>query len=200
MIPRLKVLYEKEIISKLMTKLSAKNKFEVPKIEKIIINMGLGEDASDGKKLKACADDIALIAGQKPIITKFKKSISNFKTRKGANAGVKVTLRAYKMYEFIDRLVNIALPRIKDFRGLSSKGIDNSNNFSFGVKEHIIFPEVNFDKVDKIRGLDITIVTSSKNKEGTLELLKEFNFPLNTKKNWGKNGKNKRNSKKFKEN
>ena len=200
MIPRLKVLYEKEIISKLMSKLSAKNKHEVPKIEKIIINMGLGEDASDGKKLKACADDIALIAGQRPIITKFKKSISNFKTRKGANAGVKVTLRSYKMYEFIDRLVNIALPRIKDFRGLSSKGIDNSNNFSFGVKEHIIFPEVNFDKVDKIRGLDITIVTSSKNKEGTLELLKEFNFPLNTKKNWGKNGKNKRNSKKFKEN
>ena len=104
------------------------------------------------------------------------------------------------MYEFIDRLVNIALPRIKDFRGLSSKGIDNSNNFSFGVKEHIIFPEVNFDKVDKIRGLDITIVTSSKNKEGTFELLREFNFPLNTKKNWGKNGKNKRNTKKLKEN
>ena len=200
MIPRLKVLYEKEIIGKLMSKLSAKNKHEIPKIEKVIINMGLGEDASDGKKLKACADDMALIAGQRPIITKFKKSISNFKTRKGANAGVKVTLRSYKMYEFIDRLVNIALPRIKDFRGLSSKGIDNSNNFSFGVKEHIIFPEVNFDKVDKIRGLDITIVTSSKNKEGTLELLKEFNFPLNTKKNWGKNGKNERNSKKFKEN
>ena len=189
MIPRLKVLYEKEIIGKLMSKLSAKNKHEIPKIEKVIINMGLGEDASDGKKLKACADDMALIAGQRPIITKFKKSISNFKTRKGANAGVKVTLRAYKMYEFIDRLVNIALPRIKDFRGLSSKGIDNSNNFSFGVKEHIIFPEVNFDKVDKIRGLDITIVTSSKNKEGTLELLREFNFPLNIKKNWGKMAK-----------
>ena len=183
MIPRLKVLYEKEIISKLMSKLSAKNKHEVPKIEKIIINMGLGEDASDGKKLKACADDIALIAGQRPIITKFKKSISNFKTRKGANAGVKVTLRSYKMYEFIDRLVNIALPRIKDFRGLSSKGVDSSNNFSFGIKEHIVFPEVNFDKVDKIRGLDITIVTSSKNKLGTLELLKEFNFPIINKTN-----------------
>ena len=145
--------------------------------------MGLGEDASDTKKLKACADDMASISGQKPIITKFKKSISNFKTRKGANAGVKVTLRSQKMYEFIDRLVNIALPRIKDFRGLSSKGIDNSNNYSFGIKEHIIFPEVNFDKVDKIRGLDVTIVTSSKNKQGTLELLKEFNFPLNVKKN-----------------
>ena len=178
MIPRLKISYDKEIVTKLMTKLSYKNKHQVPKIEKIILNMGLGEDASDGKKLKACLDDMALIAGQKPVITKFKKSISNFKTRKGSNAGVKVTLRSYKMYEFIDRLVNIALPRIKDFRGLTSKGIDNSNNFSFGVKEHIIFPEVNFDKVDKIRGLDITIVTSSKDKQGTIELLKEFNFPL----------------------
>ena len=180
---RLKITYDKEIVSKLMSKLSLKNKHEVPKFKKVILNMGLGEDASDGKKLKACIDDMALIAGQKPVVTKFKKSISNFKTRKGANAGVKVTLRSSKMYEFIDRLINIALPRVKDFRGLSSKGIDSSNNFSFGVKEHIIFPEVNFDKVDKIRGLDITIVTSSKNKQGTLELLKEFNFPLNEKKN-----------------
>ncbi len=183
--PRLKNIYDKEIVSKLMNKLSLKNKHDVPRIEKIILNMGLGEDASDGKKLKACADDLSLIAGQKPVITKFKKSISNFKTRKGSNAGVKVTLRSSKMYEFIDRLVNIALPRIKDFRGLSSKGIDNSYNYSFGIKEHIIFPEVNFDKVDKIRGLDITIVTNSNNKEGTLEMLKEFNFPLNDKKNWG---------------
>ena len=182
---RLKTVYDKEIISKLMSKLSLKNKHDVPKIEKIILNMGLGEDASDGKKLKACAEDIALIAGQKPVITKFKKSISNFKTRKGSNAGVKVTLRSDKMYEFIDRLINIALPRIKDFRGLSSKGIDSSNNYSFGIKEHIIFPEVNFDKVDKIRGLDIVIVTTSKSKEGTLEMLKEFNFPLINKKNWG---------------
>ena len=180
---RLKIAYEKEIVSKLMSKLSLKNKHDVPKIEKIILNMGLGEDASDGKKLKACIEDMSLIAGQKPIITKFKKSISNFKTRKGSNAGVKVTLRATKMYEFIDRLINIALPRIKDFRGLSARGIDNSNNYSFGIKEHIVFPEVNFDKVDKIRGLDITIVTSSKSKEGTLEMLKEFNFPLNDKKN-----------------
>ncbi len=183
MIPRLKITYDKEIVSKLMSKLSLKNKHEVPKINKIILNMGLGEDASDGKKLKACSDDMALISGQKPIITKFKKSISNFKTRKGSNAGVKVTLRSNKMYEFIDRLVNIALPRIKDFRGLSEKGFDNSNNYSFGIKEHIVFPEVNFDKVDKIRGLDVTIVTNSKTKEGALELLKEFNFPLNKNKN-----------------
>ena len=181
--PRLKITYEKEIVAKLMSKLSLTNKHDVPKIDKIILNMGLGEDASDGKKLKACVEDMALIAGQRPIITKFKKSISNFKTRKGSNAGVKVTLRSHKMYEFIDRLINIALPRIKDFRGLSSKGIDNSYNYSFGIKEHIVFPEVNFDKVDKIRGLDITVVTTSKTKEGTLEMLKEFNFPLNDKKN-----------------
>ena len=188
MTPRLKAVYDKEITSELMSKLNLKNKHEVPKIDKIILNMGLGEDASDGKKLKSCMDDMSLIAGQKSVITKFKKSISNFKTRKGSNAGVKVTLRSNKMYEFIDRLVNIALPRVKDFRGLTSKGIDSSYNYSFGIKEHIIFPEVNFDKVDKIRGLDITIVTSSKTIEGTLELLKGFNFPLNNKKNWGKNG------------
>ena len=180
---RLKTTYDKEIVAKLMSKLSLKNKHDVPKIEKIILNMGLGEDASDGKKLKACIDDLALITGQKPVVTKFKKSISNFKTRKGSNAGAKVTLRSSKMYEFIDRLINIALPRIKDFRGLSSKGIDKSNNYSFGIKEHIVFPEVNFDKVDKIRGLDITMVTSSKSKQGTLELLKEFNFPISDKKN-----------------
>mgnify|MGYP002839291560 CR=1 FL=1 len=200
MIPRLKISYEKEIVAKLMQKLSVKNKHEVPRINKIILNMGLGEDASDSKKLKACVEDMSLIAGQKPVITKFKKSISNFKTRKGSNAGVKVTLRSYKMYEFIDRLINIALPRIKDFRGLSSKGVDSSNNYSFGIKEHIVFPEVNFDKVDKIRGLDITIVTKSNSKEGTLELLKEFNFPLTNKNNWGKNGKKKCDTKEFKKN
>ena len=188
MTPRLKVTYEKEIVAKLMNKLSVKNKHQVPKIDKIILNMGLGEDASDGKKLKSCVDDMGLIAGQKPIITKFKKSISNFKTRKGSNAGVKVTLRSHRMYEFIDRLINIALPRIKDFRGLEPKGIDKSGNYSFGIKEHIVFPEVNFDKVDKIRGLDITVVTTSNTKEGTLELLKEFNFPLINKKNWGNYG------------
>ena len=183
MTPRLKEQYDKSIVVSLQKKFSIKNKYMVPKFTKIILNMGLGEDGSDGKKLKSCLDDMGLIAGQKPIITKFKKSISNFKTRKGSNAGVKVTLRSHKMYEFIDRLVNIALPRIKDFRGLSSKGIDSSYNYSFGIKEHIVFPEVNFDKVDKIRGWDITVVTSSKSKEGTLEMLKEFNFPLNDKKN-----------------
>tara|TARA_X000000368_G_C23049298_1_gene720573 strand:- start:2342 stop:2902 length:561 start_codon:yes stop_codon:yes gene_type:complete len=176
--PRLKDIYEKEITSKLMSKLGYKNKHEVPKITKIVVNMGLGADASDGKKMKTCMDDMTLITGQKAVVTKFKKSISNFKTRKGSSAGVKVTLRSYKMYEFIDRLVNIALPRVKDFKGLSQKGIDKSGNYSFGIKEHIIFPEVNFDKVDKIRGLDITLVTNIDSKKATLELLKEFNFPI----------------------
>ncbi len=175
---RLKITYEKEIIANLMSKLSLKNKHDVPKIKKIILNMGLGEDASDGKKLKACIEDMSLIAGQKPIITKFKKSISNFKTRKGSNAGVKVTLRSQKMYEFIDRLVNIALPRIKDFRGLSPNGFDKFGNYTFGVKEHIIFPEVSFDRADKVRGLDIVIVISSLNKDHSFALLQKMNFPF----------------------
>ena len=178
MIPRLKTTYDKEITNNLMSKLNLKNKHQVPKINKIILNMGLGEDASDGKKLKSCVDDMALIAGQKPVITKFKKSISNFKTRKNTNAGLKVTLRKNRMYEFVDRLINIALPRIKDFKGLSSKGFDKFGNYTFGVKEHIIFPEVNFDKVDKIRGLDITIVIKSNNKDHSYELLNKFNFPF----------------------
>ena len=176
--PRLKITYEKEIVAKLMSKLSLKNKHEVPKIEKIILNMGLGEDASDGKKLKACLEDMALISGQKPVITKFKKSISNFKTRKGSNAGVKVTLRSQIMYEFIDRLINIALPRIKDFRGLSTKGFDKFGNYTFGIKEHIIFPEVSFDRADKVRGLDIVIVIKAINKDHSFALLEKMNFPF----------------------
>ena len=180
MTPRLKTLYDKDIIKNLMTKLNYKNKHQVPKLIKIVLNMGLGEDASDGKKIKTSLDDLSLITGQKPVITKFKKSIANFKTRKGQSAGAKVTLRANKMYEFVDRLVNIALPRIKDFRGLKADGIDSSGNYSFGIKEHIIFPEVNFDKVDKIRGLDITIVISSNNRDHSYELLKKLNFPFKT--------------------
>jgi len=183
MTPRLKHKYEKEILPKLMAKLNYTNKHEAPKVIKIVLNVGMGEDATDTKKVKSCQDDITSIAGQKAIVTKFRKSIANFKTRKGFPAGVKVTLRSTKMYEFIDRLINIALPRIKDFRGLNENGIDKFGNYNFGIKEHIIFPEVNFDKVDKIRGMDITLVCKSKSKEATLELLKELNFPLtNTKK------------------
>ena len=176
--PRLKELYLKEIQPALKTQFGFKNLNMAPKFEKVVLNMGLGIDGNDSKIFKSCEEDLAKIAGQKPVSTKFKKSISNFKTRKDTKAGLKVTLRKNKMYEFIDRLVNIALPRIKDFRGLSSKGFDKFGNFTFGVKEHIIFPEVNFDKVDKIRGLDITIVIKSNSKEHSLELLKKFNFPF----------------------
>ena len=150
-------------------------------MQKIVINMGLGLDGNDAKIVKSCEEDLAKIAGQKPIITKFKKSVANFKTRKGTNAGLKVTLRTNKMFEFVDRLVNIALPRIKDFRGLSDTGFDKFGNYTFGIKEHIIFPEVNFDRVEKIRGLDITIVISSLGIEHSLELLNKLNFPFNKK-------------------
>ena len=181
MIPRLKELFVKEIQPALKEKFGFKNLYMAPSLEKVVINMGLGVDGNDSKIIKSCEQDMANIAGQKPIITKFKKSISNFKTRKGTNAGLKTTLRKNRMYEFIDRLVNIALPRIKDFRGLSSDGFDNFGNYTFGIKEHIIFPEVNFDKVEKIRGLDITIVINSKSKEHSFELLKKLNFPFKTK-------------------
>ena len=178
MTPRLKELYLKEIQPNLKSQLGLKNLYMGPKIEKIILNMGLGLDGNDNKILKSCEEDLARITGQKPIVTKFKKSVANFKTRKGSNAGLKVTLRKDKMYEFLDRLVNIALPRIKDFRGLSTKGFDKFGNYTFGVKEHIIFPEVSFDRADKVRGLDIIIVISSRNKEHSLALLEKMNFPF----------------------
>ena len=176
--PRQKEKYNKEIVQSLMTKLNFKNINAVPKIEKIVLNMGLGQEGLDKKKMEICIKDMSSITGQHPIKTKFKKSISNFKSRKGSNAGLKVTLRNHRMYEFLDRLVNIALPRIKDFRGLKDSACDKFGNFTFGVKEHIIFPEINFDKVETIRGMDITIVTSSNSKENTISLLKEFNFPI----------------------
>ena len=178
MTPRLREKYKNEIIKSLMTKLNLKNTNAVPKIEKIVLNMGLGADALDKKILETCIKDMASITGQHPLLTRFKKSISNFKSRKGANAGLKVTLRNDRMYEFIDRMVNIALPRVKDFRGLKDDSCDRFGNFSFGIKEHIIFPEINFDKVDRIRGLDVTIVTTSQSQEETISLLKEFNFPI----------------------
>ena len=178
MIPRLKEKYKKEIVQSLMTKLNYKNINAVPKIKKIVLNMGLGQDGLDKKKMEICIKDMSSIAGQYPVITKFKKSISNFKTRKNTNAGLKVTLRKNKMYEFIDRLVNIALPRIKDFRGLSSNGFDKFGNYTFGVKQHIIFPEVSFDRADKVRGLDIVIVIKAINKEHSFALLEKMNFPF----------------------
>ena len=181
MTPRLKELFVKKIQPNLKEKLGYRNLYMVPQIQKVVLNMGLGVDGNDTKIIKSCEEDLAKITGQKPVITKFKKSISNFKTRKNTNAGLKVTLRRNKMYEFIDRLVNIALPRIKDFRGLSPNGFDQFGNYSFGIKEHIIFPEVNFDKVEKIRGLDISIVIKSLKNEDSIELLKQLNFPLRDK-------------------
>ena len=178
MLPRLKELFVRKIKPNLKDKFGLKNLYMVPEVKKIVINMGLGLDGNDNKILKSCEEDLAKITGQKPVTTKFKKSISNFKTRKNTNSGLKVTLRKNKMYEFIDRLVNIALPRIKDFRGLSKKGFDKYGNYTFGIKEHIIFPEVNFEKVDRIRGLDITIVIKSNNVEQSQELLNKFNFPF----------------------
>ena len=178
MIPRLKEIYFKEIQPSLKKKFGFKNVYMGPQLQKIVINMGLGLDGNDSKIIKSCEDDLAKITGQKPIITKFKKSVANFKTRKNTNAGLKVTLRKNKMYEFIDRLVNIALPRIKDFRGLSINAFDKFGNYTLGIKEHIIFPEVNFDRVDKIRGLDITIVISAINKNHSYELLNKLNFPF----------------------
>jgi len=176
--PRLKDLIIKEIQPSLKEKFGYKNIYMGPKIIKIVLNMGLGIDGNDSKIVKSCEEDLANITGQKPVVTKFKKSIANFKTRKNTNAGIKVTLRKNKMYEFIDRLVNIALPRIKDFRGLSAKGFDRFGNYSFGIKEHIVFPEVNFDKVDKIRGLDITLSIKSMSTQHSLELLKKIKFPF----------------------
>ena len=181
MTPRLKELFVKKIQPNLKEKLGYRNLYMVPQIQKVVLNMGLGVDGNDTKIIKSCEEDLAKITGQKPVITKFKKSISNFKTRKNTNAGLKVTLRRNKMYEFIDRLVNIALPRIKDFRGLSPNGFDKFGNYTFGIKEHIVFPEVNFDKVEKIRGLDISIVIKSIKKEDSIELLKQLNFPLRDK-------------------
>ena len=178
MTPRLKEIFNKEIQPALKAQFGFKNIYMTPKVEKVVLNMGLGLDGADAKILKASEEDMAKITGQKPIITKFKKSVANFKTRKGTNAGLKVTLRKNKMYEFLDRLVNIALPRIKDFRGLSPKGFDKFGNYTFGIKEQIIFPEVSFERADKVRGLDVVIVIKALNKEHSFALLEKMNFPF----------------------
>ena len=170
--------YKKNIRSGLMSKLNLKNIHEVPRIEKIILNMGIGEAKDDSKLIDKAVEDLSLITGQKAIKTKAKKAISGFKIRAGMPLGAMVTLRNKIMYEFLDRLINIAFPRIRDFRGLNIKSFDGKGNFSMGIKEHVIFPEINFDKVEKIRGMDITICTSAKNNNEALELLKSFNMPF----------------------
>tara|TARA_B100000989_G_C19484776_1_gene446894 strand:+ start:358 stop:909 length:552 start_codon:yes stop_codon:yes gene_type:complete len=175
---RLLEQYNSKIKISLMSKLGLKNMFEVPKLEKIILNMGIGEGKEDSKLIDKAIEDLTLISGQKAVKTKSKKAISGFKIREGIPLGAKVTLRNKIMYEFLDRLVNIAIPRIRDFTGLSTKSFDGNGNFSMGVKEHVIFPEVNFDKVDKTIGLDITICTTAKKNNDALELLKSFNMPF----------------------
>ena len=175
---RLKEHYEKVVKPNLVKELGYKNQFEVPCLEKIVINMGLGEAAQDNRKSQGALEELMLIVGQKPILTKAKKSIAGFKLREGVTIGAKVTLRREKMYEFLDRLVNIAMPRIRDFRGISSKSFDGRGNYSLGIKEHIIFPEINYDKVDQMRGMDITFVTTAKTDKEALVLLKAFDLPF----------------------
>jgi large subunit ribosomal protein L5 len=175
---RLKELYDKEIIPRLMKDFSYRNVMEVPKLEKIVINMGLGEAIQNVKILDSAAVELAAIAGQKPVITKAKKSIASFKLRQGMPIGCMVTLRREKMYEFLDRLVNVSLPRVRDFKGISGKAFDGQGNYSMGVKEQLIFPEINYDKVEKIKGMNITIVTSARNDEEGKALLQLMGMPF----------------------
>tara|TARA_B100001559_G_C16448788_1_gene598166 strand:- start:564 stop:1115 length:552 start_codon:yes stop_codon:yes gene_type:complete len=174
--------YKNNIKSDLMSKLKLANIHEVPKLNKIVLNMGLGEAKDDSKITDKAIEDLTQITGQKAVKTKAKKAISGFKIRAGMPLGVMVTLRNKIMYEFLDRLINIAIPRIRDFRGLNPNSFDGNGNYSIGIKEHIIFPEINFDKIDKVRGLDITICTSAKNNNEAFELLKSFNMPFLDKK------------------
>ena len=176
---RLKELYNKELKKMLMEKLKYKNQFQIPKIKKVVLNIGVGENALDSKKINSAINDLTLISGQKPTVTTAKKSIAGFKLRKGMDIGCKVTLRKNRMYEFIDRFITVALPRVRDFKGLSKKGFDGRGNFSVGIKEQIIFPEIDYDKIDKVRGMDISVVTSANTDDEALELLKGFNFPFN---------------------
>ena len=176
---RLKQFYTEKLRPSLMQKFNYSNILQTPRLKKIVVNIGVGENVADSKKINAAVDDLALITGQKPSITKAKKSIAGFKLRKGMNIGCKVTLRKDRMYEFVDRLITIALPRVRDFKGLSKKSFDGNGNYSLGIKEQIIFPEINYDKIDKVRGMDITIITSAKKDSEAMELLKGFNFPFN---------------------
>lgn len=171
-------LYEKEIRGKMTQQFGYKNPMEVPRVTKITLNMGVGEASQDGKLINGAVEDMTLIAGQKPVITRSSKSIAGFKLRENAPVGVKVTLRQRRMYEFMDRLVTIAMPRIRDFRGINPKSFDGRGNYTFGIKEHIIFPEINYDRVEKVRGFDVTINTTAKTDDEARALLTAFNFPF----------------------
>lgn len=176
--PRLHQRYEKDIRKALQEKFGFKNAMQTPKLDKIVINMGVSEATTDRKAVESAAADLALIAGQKPVITKAKTSNASFKVREGMDLGCKVTLRGAQMYEFLDRLVTIALPRVRDFRGINGKSFDGRGNYAMGIKEHIIFPEIQYDKVDKIRGMDIIICTTASNNDEAKELLRGFDMPF----------------------
>ena len=175
---RLKEYYRQTLIPQLQESLGYKNSLAVPRLIKIVMNMGVGEAVADSKKLQAALSDLALISGQKPLVTYARRSISQFKLRKGMAIGCKVTLRRERMYEFLDRLITINLPRIRDFRGFSSASLDGSGNFSFGIKDQIIFPEIDYDKVDRVRGMDLSLVTTAKTNHDAKSLLKGFNIPF----------------------
>src|SRR5690606_29469240 len=177
-LPRMRKKYDDEIVKAMRDKFNYSNHMEVPRIEKIVINMGVGEGSQDKKKVTTAAKEMELIAGQKPVITKAKTSIATFKLREGMPVGVKVTLRRDRMYEFLDRLVTIALPRVRDFRGLNAKSFDGRGNYAMGLKEHIVFPEIDYDKVDQVWGMDIIVCTTAKTDDEARELLRQFNFPF----------------------
>lgn len=178
MMPRLQERYEKEVVQAMMDKFGYKNVMEVPKLEKIIINMGVGEAKDNAKVLETAVADLTLIAGQKPILTRAKKSVANFKIRENMPLGCKVTLRKVKMYDFAEKLMTIALPRVRDFRGVSAKSFDGRGNYSMGIKEQLIFPEIEYDKIDKVRGMDIIFVTTANTDEEARELLKFLGMPF----------------------
>lgn len=177
-IPRLRTHYDDVVRAELIEKFKYENRMKVPRLDKIVLNMGIGEAVGDKKKVDSAAGDLALIAGQKPIITRARKSIATFKLRDGMPIGAKVTLRRAKMFEFIDRLVTIALPRVKDFRGLNPKSFDGRGNYALGIREHIVFPEIDYDKVDEIWGLDVVVCTTANSDDEARELLRGFNFPF----------------------
>ncbi len=181
--PRMKTRYREEIRDKMVKAFGYKNVMEIPRLDKIVINMGVGESVQDSKKVERAMDDLVLIAGQKPVATVAKKSIAGFKLRDGMKIGAKVTLRKDRMYEFLDRLVTIALPRVRDFRGLKAKSFDGRGNFAMGLKEHIVFPEVDYDKIDQIWGMDIIVCTTANTNEEAKALLAEFDFPFQKKSN-----------------
>ena len=175
---RMKEHYESEVRPAMVKAFGYKNRLEVPRLDKVVINIGLGEAVQDQKKMTAAVDELARISGQKPIVTKAKRSVANFKLREGMAIGCKVTLRRQRMYEFVDRLVTIALPRVRDFRGLNGKSFDGRGNYAMGLKEQIVFPEIDYDKVDKVRGMDIVICTTAKTDKEAKALLENFNFPF----------------------